>query len=259
MRGKSPHSATHAMKGLPPMEACLACHQRSGRHALSYQGLMDGNNGLVPDARAAAGPARRQRRPQLHAHRGRRALPRRHGVHRLPHLARGDGRGLRLARHARAARDPLRGLPRRRRAAAALRHGRARERPAPARVAPVRPARPARRPRGAHRQGPPLLERVRGRRRGRGGHEAQGEAAAQPGRDRHARAPHRRPRAHGVLGLPLAHGRAVLRLPHAYDKRSTGWDYVQGKETAGSFSETEDVRRSIRSRSRSTATAGSRR
>ncbi len=58
MKGKSPHSETHAMKGLPPMEACLACHQRSGRHALSYQGLMDGNNGLVPTKAGGPGPLR---------------------------------------------------------------------------------------------------------------------------------------------------------------------------------------------------------
>ena len=58
MKGKSPHSRTHAMSGLPPMEACLACHQRSGRHALSYQGLMDGNNGLVPTQGGGPGPMR---------------------------------------------------------------------------------------------------------------------------------------------------------------------------------------------------------
>ena len=118
MKGKSPHGATHAMNGLPPMEACLACHQRSGRHALSYQGLMDGNNGLVPTRGGGPGPMRAQRRAQLHPHRGRRPLPGGNGVHRLPHLARDHGRGLRRAGHARPARDPLRGLPRRRRALA---------------------------------------------------------------------------------------------------------------------------------------------
>ncbi len=48
MRGKSPYGRTHALQGLPPMQACFRCHQRSGRMALSYQGLIDGNNGLVP-------------------------------------------------------------------------------------------------------------------------------------------------------------------------------------------------------------------
>jgi hypothetical protein len=56
MRGRSPHPATHAMQGLPPMEACYRCHQRSGRHALSYQGLEDANNGLVPTRHGMPGP-----------------------------------------------------------------------------------------------------------------------------------------------------------------------------------------------------------
>ncbi len=56
MRGKRLHSATHAMQGLPPMDACLRCHQRSGRIALSYQGLQDGNNALVPTRRGMPGP-----------------------------------------------------------------------------------------------------------------------------------------------------------------------------------------------------------
>jgi hypothetical protein len=56
MRGKSPFSRTHALQGLPPMEACTRCHQRSGRVALTYQGLMDGNNGLVPTRNSLPGP-----------------------------------------------------------------------------------------------------------------------------------------------------------------------------------------------------------
>ena len=58
MRGKSPSSATHAMQGLPPMQACAQCHHRSGRHALSYQGLYDGNNGLVPTRGGVPGPVK---------------------------------------------------------------------------------------------------------------------------------------------------------------------------------------------------------
>jgi hypothetical protein len=56
MKGKSPYSATHTMQGLPPMQACAQCHHRSGRHALSYQGLYDGNNGLVPTKNGMPGP-----------------------------------------------------------------------------------------------------------------------------------------------------------------------------------------------------------
>ena len=56
MRGKDPHSVTHAMQGLPPMAACTRCHDRSGRTALTYQGLMDGNNALVPTRGGLPGP-----------------------------------------------------------------------------------------------------------------------------------------------------------------------------------------------------------
>jgi hypothetical protein len=56
MKGKSPYSSTHTMQGLPPMSACARCHHRSGRHALSYQGLYDGNNGLVPTRGGLPGP-----------------------------------------------------------------------------------------------------------------------------------------------------------------------------------------------------------
>ena len=36
--------------------ACLRCHNRSGRIALSYQGLYDGNNALVPTRGGLPGP-----------------------------------------------------------------------------------------------------------------------------------------------------------------------------------------------------------
>jgi hypothetical protein len=58
VRGRGPHSATHVLQGLPPMEACARCHHRSGRTALTYQGLMDGNNALVPTRRGLAGPVK---------------------------------------------------------------------------------------------------------------------------------------------------------------------------------------------------------
>ncbi len=56
VRGKGPHSATHTLQGLPPMAACERCHNRSGRTALTYQGLMDGNNSLVPTRGGLPGP-----------------------------------------------------------------------------------------------------------------------------------------------------------------------------------------------------------
>lgn len=56
MRGKWPYSATHEMAALPGNDVCFRCHNRSGRIALSYQGLHDGNNGLVPTSNGQPGP-----------------------------------------------------------------------------------------------------------------------------------------------------------------------------------------------------------
>ncbi|WP_277058582.1 selenite/tellurite reduction operon c-type cytochrome ExtM [Trichlorobacter lovleyi] len=58
MRGKSPHGSSHAMHALPSLQSCAQCHHRSGRTALSYQGLMDGNNGMVPTRNGQPGPVR---------------------------------------------------------------------------------------------------------------------------------------------------------------------------------------------------------
>ncbi len=56
MTGKAGHSASHAMTSLPAISACTRCHNRSGRIALSYQGLYDGNNGFVPTKGGEGGP-----------------------------------------------------------------------------------------------------------------------------------------------------------------------------------------------------------
>jgi hypothetical protein len=56
MKGKAGHSASHAMSALPDTQVCTRCHNRSGRIALSYQGLYDGNNALVPTRGGEAGP-----------------------------------------------------------------------------------------------------------------------------------------------------------------------------------------------------------
>lgn len=58
MFAKDGYSATHRMQGLPPMSACVRCHHRSGRTALSYQGLQDGNNALVATNDGLPGPVR---------------------------------------------------------------------------------------------------------------------------------------------------------------------------------------------------------
>ncbi len=56
LNGKAGHSASHAMTPLPDTQVCSRCHNRSGRIALSYQGLYDGNNGLVPTSGGEGGP-----------------------------------------------------------------------------------------------------------------------------------------------------------------------------------------------------------
>lgn len=48
MAARVGHSASHAMAPLPDTRTCTRCHNRSGRIGLSYEGLYDGNNGLVP-------------------------------------------------------------------------------------------------------------------------------------------------------------------------------------------------------------------
>jgi hypothetical protein len=56
MKGRAGHSASHAMTALPDTQVCSRCHNRSGRIAFSYQGLYDGNNGLVPTSGGEGGP-----------------------------------------------------------------------------------------------------------------------------------------------------------------------------------------------------------
>lgn len=54
--GKTPYSASHKMEKLPDNKVCFRCHNRSGRIALSYEGLNDGNNSLVPTKNGLPGP-----------------------------------------------------------------------------------------------------------------------------------------------------------------------------------------------------------
>ncbi len=56
VRGRAPHSRTHRIEPLPGIQVCARCHNRSGRIALSYQGLSDGNSGLVPTRNGLPGP-----------------------------------------------------------------------------------------------------------------------------------------------------------------------------------------------------------
>ena len=56
MQRKRSYPETHAMVALPENTVCEGCHDRSGRIALSYQGLYDGNNALVPTKYGEPGP-----------------------------------------------------------------------------------------------------------------------------------------------------------------------------------------------------------
>jgi len=56
VKGQRPHSADHKLEALPGNDVCLRCHNRSGRIALSYQGLYDGNNSMVPTKSGLPGP-----------------------------------------------------------------------------------------------------------------------------------------------------------------------------------------------------------
>ncbi|MGE5188995.1 MAG: selenite/tellurite reduction operon c-type cytochrome ExtM [Gemmatimonadota bacterium] len=56
VRGRRGYSESHEMARLPGNRACLRCHNRSGRIGLSYEGLHDGNNALVPTRDGRPGP-----------------------------------------------------------------------------------------------------------------------------------------------------------------------------------------------------------
>lgn len=242
MKGKSPYSATHRMQGLPPMQACLACHQRSGRHALSYQGLMDGNNGLVPTRGGLPGPLRgSDERSFSHIA---------SDVHFLAgmecidcHTSReimGEGyvapdmQGQLEIRcedcHGGGAEAP--------RFAAVSREHEAPLRESRQYGAPVRPgSRMALTGKGRpysnvfDRDGQVVLVTKRG-----------GKALRSPvitGTAEHRIAGHER------MECSTCHSRTVVQCygcHTAYDKREEGWDFIQDRSTPGFFSETEDYR-----------------
>lgn len=56
VHGKRGYSDNHALSALPDNRTCLRCHNRSGRIALSYQGLYDGNAAQVPTRDGEPGP-----------------------------------------------------------------------------------------------------------------------------------------------------------------------------------------------------------
>ncbi len=48
MAGKKPYASTHEMLKVPDGDQCYACHNRSGRISLTYNGQADLETGLVP-------------------------------------------------------------------------------------------------------------------------------------------------------------------------------------------------------------------
>jgi hypothetical protein len=242
MRGKSPHGPTHAMQGLPPMQACTACHQRSGRMALSYQGLMDGNNGLVPTRDGMPGPIpASDERSFSHAaadvhflagmecidcHTSREVMgegyasPSMEGQLEIAcEDCHGDAtRRPRFASVARESDPPVR----------ESRQYAVRARPGD-RMALTRKGRPY--SNVFEQDGQVVLATKRAGKRLR--------SAVITGTPEHRIAGHER------MACTACHSRSVVQCygcHTAYDKRDTGWDFVQGRETPGFFSETEDYR-----------------
>lgn len=67
IRGAKGYARSHAMAALPDSRACMRCHNRSGRIALSYMGLYDGNAAQVPTRDGRPGPRTLEGRRSLHA------------------------------------------------------------------------------------------------------------------------------------------------------------------------------------------------
>jgi hypothetical protein len=243
MKARSPHSRTHAMDGLPRMEACLACHQRSGRHALSYQGLMDGNNGLVPTRGGEPGPIR--------ASDGRSFTHIAPDVHFLAGMECIDCHTSREVMGDGYAAPDMRGQ-------LEIRcedcHGDGER--SPSFVAVARESDPAivesrqygRQVRPGDRvaltgKGRPYSNVIE-----RGGEvvviaKRSGKLLRSPvvtGTREHRIAGHER------MACTACHSRSVVQCYGChtqYDQRETGWDFIQSRETRGVFSETEDHRR----------------
>jgi hypothetical protein len=242
MRGRAPHAATHAMQGLPPNAACMRCHHRSGRVALSYQGLHDGNNGLVPTRGGLPGPLPGSDErsfthiaPDVHyaagmecidCHTSREVMgegfasDRMHGQLEIGcEDCHGDGdRPPRFATVEREHELPLRES---RQYGARIRPG--------FRMALTGKGRPYSNV-FATDSGVVVMRKRTGRLL---------ESPVVTGTPEHRIAGHQR------LECYACHSRTVVQCygcHTTYDRRETGWDFIQDRETPGVFSETEDVR-----------------
>jgi hypothetical protein len=242
MAGKAGHSASHAMTALPGTEVCARCHSRSGRIAFSFQGLYDGNNGLVPTSRGEPGPVMTSGarnlthiQPDIHAASGMECID--------CHTSRdvmGDGyaydtmyRQTEIACedcHGSGSRPPVSGEIRGE-ADEALREARHYRQPLHPGMKVLRTAR------GRHyanvtvrADGIWLQEKRSGR---------QHRVKVITGTPEHTLAGHRR------LECFTCHSRTVVQCYGChtrYDRGRKGMDFILREETPGSFSETEDYR-----------------
>jgi hypothetical protein len=243
MKGRSPQPRTHAMQGLPPMQACLACHQRSGRHALSYQGLLDGNNALVPTRKGGPGPIR--------ASDGRSFTHIAADVHFLAGMECIDCHTSREVMGEGYAAPDMRGQ-------LEIRcedcHGDGAHSPSFVAVSresdlPVRESRQY-----ARRVRPGDRVALTGKGRPYSNVFAQGDQVLvvlkRSGKALVSRVvtgtPEHQIAGHERLACSACHSRSVVQCygcHTAYDKRRDGWDLIRNRETPGEFSETEDHRR----------------
>jgi len=242
MQGRQMHSSTHTLQGLPPMSACQVCHQRSGRMALAYQGLNDGNNGLVPTRGGLPGPVSASDMrsyshiiPDVHFTAGMECID----CHTSREIM-GDGyaaAGMHGQLEVRCE-DCHGDGGNRPRAEAVWREN----------ASPLRESR---------RYGKPLAPGTRFVLTGRGRPfsnvytdsgqvrvmlKRSGRVLLSPvvtGTPEHDIAGHQR------LGCHTCHSHTVVQCfgcHTLYDRREDGWDFIAGRGTPGTFSETEDVR-----------------
>ncbi len=242
MQGKWPHSASHQMASLPGNDVCFRCHNRSGRIALSYQGLYDGNNALVPTRDGIPGPelisgARSvvSIPPDIHHEKGMDCID--------CHTSRdvmGDGYAYRnLYEQVEITCEDCHGSPTERpRARAVLRENEApllesRSYPQPVRSGMSMVLTAKERPySNVYLEGEKVL--LQGKRSGK-----LHESKVVTGTPEHTVAGHERLECHSC------HSRTVVQCYGChtrYDRSQQGMDYIKGRPTPGLFSEAEDYR-----------------
>ena len=242
VRGRGPHSATHALQGLPPMGACERCHHRSGRTALTFQGLQDGNNALVPTSRGRPGPVAGSDgrsfthiAPDVHFEAGMECID----CHTSREVM-GDGYA-----HA--------GMEGQLEIRCEDCHGDGTRRPQAVEFAresdaPVRESRQYARP-----MAPGVRVVLTGRGRPYANvFESDGRVVLATKRTGRllpspliTGTPAHTIAGHGRMECSACHSRGVPQCygcHTSYDKRESSWDFVKDEDTAGAFSETEDVR-----------------